>query len=354
MKKIVYVMQVDWNWIKQRPHFIAEHLSEKYDVTVMYQHHYGRTGYQKRDANGLDIKPIYVIPRGDRYPVLRNINRKIKAQAIRHQVKKSNADCLYLTFPDQLDAIPGGFAGKVIYDCMDNHPAFLTDPADRAAMEKQEAILVERSDEILVSSQNLKDVLIKRYGDAHADKITLVRNGYNGQIMDVSNQPALPTDRYTLAYFGTISSWFNLEFILKSLEEFPTLEYLLIGPSEMTFPPHDRLHYVGTVEHDELPVVTKDAHCLIMPFVLNEIIEAVDPVKLYEYINFNKNILCVEYPEIARFAPFVHFYTDYESYCHQLRVLMDSKTVKYSQAERTAFLRDNNWESRVRLIEELL
>lgn len=354
MKKIVYVMQVDWNWIKQRPHFIAEHLSNKYDVTVMYQHRYTRTGYQKRDTGGLDIKPIYVIPKGDRYPVLRSINRWIKSRAIRRQTKKSNADCLYLTFPDQLDAIPANFAGKVIYDCMDNHPAFLSDAAERAALEQQEGTLVQRSDEILVSSENLKDVLLERYGQIHAGKITLVRNGYNGQIMEVNDNPVQNNDCYTLAYFGTISSWFNFEFVLKSLEDFPNLEYLLIGPSENNIPQHPRVRYIGTVEHSQLPEVTKDAQCLIMPFVLNEIIEAVDPVKLYEYINFNKNILCVEYPEIARFAPFVHFYTDYQSYCQQLRLLMNSEGVKYSQAERTAFLCDNNWESRVRLIEGLL
>ena len=161
-------------------------------------------------------------------------------------------------------------------------------------------------------------------------------------------------DRYTLAYFGTISTWFNFDYVLKSLEDFPQLEYLLMGPSEVEIPQHQRIRYIGTVEHAKLPEVTKDAQCLIMPFILNEIIEAVDPVKLYEYINFNKNILCVKYPEIERFDPFVYFYTDYASYKQQLSALMQAEQVKYAASDRIAFLKENNWESRVRLIETLL
>ena len=58
---MVYVMNVDWNWIKQRPHFIAELLNDKFEVHVMYQHRYRRKGLQQRINSTLDIKPIYVI-----------------------------------------------------------------------------------------------------------------------------------------------------------------------------------------------------------------------------------------------------------------------------------------------------
>ena len=78
MADIVYVMNVDWNWIKQRPHFIAEGLNETHDVHVTYQHRYGRAGFQNRKTTGIDISPIYVIPKGDRYTLGAKINRLIK------------------------------------------------------------------------------------------------------------------------------------------------------------------------------------------------------------------------------------------------------------------------------------
>lgn len=354
MKKIVYVMNVDWNWIKQRPHFLAQELAKDNDVTVMYQHRYNRQGHQKRAAEGLNLHPIYVIPRGDRVNFLRNINRHIKKMSIQHQVKASKADILYLTFPDQVGAIPSAFTGKVIYDCMDNHPAFLTDMDARKEMENQEAALMERADHVLVSSQKLTQVLLERYGSKYSHKLTLVRNGYNGNVMPVENAAVnKQEEKYTIAYFGTISSWFNFEFLLKSLEEFPNLNYLLMGPAEVPIPKVPRLEYIGTVEHKELGNAIADAQCLMMPFVVNEIIESVDPVKLYEYINFNRNILCVRYPEVERFEPFAHFYTDYTSFRTQIEQLLNRSNVKYTLEQRNALLQQSSWTERANTIRKL-
>ena len=61
-ENLIYIMHVDWNWIKQRPHFLAEELNKYFNVKVLYQYRYGRKGLQKRDTKGIDIEPIYVIP----------------------------------------------------------------------------------------------------------------------------------------------------------------------------------------------------------------------------------------------------------------------------------------------------
>ncbi len=86
--ELVYVMNVDWNWIKQRPHFIAELLNTQFNVHVMYQHRYGRTGLQKRENVDVNLNPIYVIPRGDRYVFLSKVNAAIKCNV----VKKENQE----------------------------------------------------------------------------------------------------------------------------------------------------------------------------------------------------------------------------------------------------------------------
>ena len=52
MKKMVYEMNVEWNWIKQRPHFLAEELAKYFDITVLYQYRYNRKGLQHREVQG--------------------------------------------------------------------------------------------------------------------------------------------------------------------------------------------------------------------------------------------------------------------------------------------------------------
>lgn len=358
MQKIdmVYFMNVDWNWIKQRPHFIAELLNDYFNVHVMYQHRYGRNGLQRRTISTVDVKPIYVIPRGDRYEGLSRINKKLKCNAIRKKIKKTNANILYLTFPDQVDVIDDNYQGIVVYDCMDNHPAFVKNELHKTKLISQEKELISRADFIFASSEHLISVLASRYGSQIEEKTYLVRNGYGGNIIDLNNiEPTMSNQLYTFAYFGTISSWFNFDYILQSLNDFQDIQYELFGPiAGVQIPDHKRIHYHGTVEHDKLLGSVRNADCFIMPFVVNDIIESVDPVKMYEYINFNKNILAPYYKEIGRFSHFVYFYNSYDEFKTQIEELKKCKLTKYTDIERQSFLAENSWSCRVDYIKKIL
>ena len=160
---------------------------------------------------------------------------------------------------------------------------------------------------------------------------------------------------FKLCYFGTVGEWFNTEYIEQSLIDFDNIEYVIIGPIDGgRLPEHPRVKYLGTIEHSELYNKTKDVDCFIMPFLVNDIVSAVDPVKLYEYINFNKNILCVEYPEIKRFEPYVYFYDDYNEYKSKIEKLIRHNKIKYSMEARLEFLNNNSWDSRVEQITKFL
>ena len=85
-----------------------------------------------------------------------------------------------------------------------------------------------------------------------------------------------------------------------------------------------------------------------------DIIKSVDPVKLYEYINFNKNIICLKYEEVERFEPFVYFYNNFEDFKAIINHLKENNSLKYSQTERLDFLQQNTWKERCRFIKNIL
>ena len=117
---------------------------------------------------------------------------------------------------------------------------------------------------------------------------------------------------------------------------------------------HDRIKCIGPVAHDDLYENVKDVDALIMPFVLNDLIMSVDPVKLYEYINFRKNIICVEYPEVKRFSEFVYFYKDYESYANAIKEAIVSDKIKFSIEKQNEFLELNTWKVRAKTIAKVI
>ena len=358
-KKILYLMHIDWNWIKQRPQYIAQELARTYQVSVLYKYRYQRNIMQDGKISfcedKLEVRPIYRIPIIERWGFGKKINKGIIKRAIYKKIKKLQPEFIYITEPEQVEFLPKDNKTMIIYDCMDNHAAFCEDVAIQKKIVDDEKKLAKLADCICISSQNLKNVFIERYGKQVEEKSILVRNGYNGKVLN-TEYPKKTNNKFVITYIGTVSSWFDTDIIKKSLQDFDNVIYEIYGPVDNSSVQveHERVIYKGTVAHEELPEVVKGCDCLIMPFKLNDVVTSVDPVKFYEYINFNRNIISVYYEEIERFTPYVEFYHNYEEYRQVLSKLMVDNTVKYSEQKRTKLLEDSTWNSRVKLIQNYI
>lgn len=351
MKKMIYIMNVEWNWIKQRPHFIAEELDKYYEIYIVYQYKYNRTGLQNRKEDNIRLIPIKTIPKITSIEKLKWINEYIMARQVKRLINDIQPDYIFFTFPTQINMLPKDYKGKVIYDCMDNHSAFYKNYKVKKVLEEQEKKLINLSSKTLVSSDYLRKVISKRYGFSDTN-LELVRNAYDGRILENFKDKNI-TDVFRMAYFGTISSWFDWDTIIHTMDKVHNTELHLYGPLDKTtsIPKHDRIFYHGTIEHDRLYSTIENMDCLIMPFIISEIIRAVDPVKIYEYINFNKDIIMCYYDEVTRFDDFVYFYKSVDDFIEAIENIRNNSHVKYTNLQRIEFLKSNDWHSRVRTIE---
>lgn len=345
-EEIIYLINLDWGWIKQRPHFIVEELAKRYNMYVFYQRRYRRGKLQQNNDKIRNVKtyPVYVLPRIGEYPKLSRINTYIRNKVFKNAIKRFNPKAIIITYPDQVKAIPNDYKGVVAYDCMDDHTSFIDNYYLKTQIFKEEKELLNRADCVFVTSDKLSNNIKAKYNYFDSNKVKLVRNGFGGNIIEPTKSKK--NEYYNICYFGTISEWFDFDILVRSLEEFVNIQYYIIGPYDVEVPTHERIHYMGTIEHSKLYDEVCSMDCFIMPFMLNDIVLAVDPVKLYEYINFNKNIITVYYPEIERFKDFVHFYTDYDSYKNILKKLLTDNTLSYDQESRKIFLEDNSWKIR--------
>lgn len=346
-KKILYLMHVDWGWIKQRPHFLAEKLHKKYDVNVFYAFSRNR---KVITANPTTIKtsPIVTLP-FKKINFIRSFNAVIQKMIFRTILETTKPDIIWITHPTLHDYLPRKQLSnyKVVYDCMDDVLGFTNTPQAKEILDESEKRLFEDSDIVFVSSAHLQNQIVKR--GCNREKTCLVRNGYNGEIIESVKNPQ-NKKVFSLAYVGTISNWINFDIILESLNKFENIEYHFFGPIECEIPQHDKVTFHGPVKHSELYNTIKEFDCLIMPFKINDLILSVDPVKLYEYINFNKNIITVYYEEIERFRDYVHFYSDKKEYLEVLGNLIENNDLKYSEESRYEFLINNTWDKRTEVI----
>lgn len=347
-------MNVEWNWIKQRPHFIAESLAMTHCVKVYYPYSYHRKGlgFVNNKVKGLSPHKFFNIPFRGKSKVLRTINDKYLKNLFRIIIAIIRPDLIWIGRPEHIDILPKTRI-PIAYDCMD----------DYFSMHKEEDLLKQEKKVIDVASVifTSSNSLIKKIRDRYqtSKDIVLVRNGFDGAVIPI--EKCNDSDVFSLCYVGTVSVWFDFDLIDRIAKEIPGIRILIVGPIEVAvkekvekFNGSNVIKFVGSVDHSKLFDTVKDYSCLIMPFVLNDIIESVDPVKLYEYINFNKNILSIYYPEIDRFSQFVHFYNNHDEAITIIKSLMNDNKLKYSYLDRNNFLKQNTWEARADLINQTL
>lgn len=351
-KKMLYIMGIDWNWIRQRPQILAEYLSLDYDITVVYPVKiWSRPAVRsaKEQEHVIRYLRLWTIPFQRK---IRMIGRAADWYIRRRLRICSQYDYIYLGYPTYVKYIPADYKGCLIYDCMDDHAQMCGNETVRREIVETEKRAVCRSSLLLASSVRL---LRKVESQSGGKPVRLIRNGtgfdrvYRARESQVRKQ-------YTVGYIGTIAEWFDHDLLLKSVSEHPELSYHLIGPHMgIKQPENSRISYDGIMEHTALRSYIEDYDCLIMPFIVNEIVRAVDPVKLYDYIAFGKCIVSVWYEELEYFKEYVYFYSTYEEYDRLMRELIRSGfPPKYNGRQQKDFLRENGWEERYRLLREAI
>lgn len=356
MKSIVYVMHIDWRWIKQRPQFMAEELANYYNMYVLYPFRYRLSVLQKTKYDSkIKYYPIFLLPTGNRFKVIRAINDKLKNRIISHFIRKVKPDYIYLgspefDFPEIYD-----LKSLIIYDCMDNYSELMEVEKKEQIILKEQRIIEQAKYVFATSEYLIKEVINKRVSSKSS--VYLVRNGFEMNPKECLQKRDEAKSFFHVGYFGTISRWFDFDLLMYCVSKIPNIVFDLYGPIEGCLPSDintERIVFHGIVEHDRLFEEVSDMDVFIMPFVLNDIVRAVDPVKLYEYLDFEKNILCIKYEELNRYEPFVYFYSTFDECCEILINLLNNNELKYTYEMKTQFLLDSTWQKRAKQVVKIL
>ena len=362
MSKILYMSHVSWAIIKQRPQFIAEELAKHHLVDVYYKRTY-KTPQKDlltrvEEKANLTLKSYQILP-FDKIRAFDHISVDfINRIWMRMQMPNfDDYDYVWISSPYTYRFIKNLVTSKtkLIYDCMDDYPAFPDAPAvSRKHLLVDERLILEKAYKVLCSSAFLSQTIQERAGIQR--EIHLFPNGIkvpeeqeiNDIPSDVQEKIRFIKEQPTsLLYIGAIAEWFDYNMILKALDNDENLHVNLVGPVKTNLPEHQRMHVLGTVERTYIFELMKAASALIMPFVVNDLIKSVNPVKLYEYIYSGKPVISVRYSETEYFKDFVHLYNGYEEFVKVVNTIKEGRGNKGNDDDRKKFIEANTWEKRV-------
>lgn len=357
MKRILYISHVAWGWIKQRPQFIAEELGKDYEVDCYYAKS-NKFSHANNDfeEGTLKVKGFRFWP-FERITILPiNWTDKINLAIFNYiRLDLESYDYIWITDPRHYFLVKNKIKRqKLIYDCMDDmleFPYIKKYQNLHLYESKAEEQLLKDADVVLCSAEALKEKLIARY---HVDREYHIVNNAISDAITTYKDNNVDIPHHSLVYIGTISGWFDFDSVIEALNRFPQLHVQLYGPVRMQNPPtHERLVFKGLVEHHEILGIMKSAMALIMPFQVNELIESVNPVKLYEYIYAGKPVCAVRYKETEKFSEFATLYTGKEQFVEFVDKCLNGK-FHVNEDRMKDFALNNTWKSRAKQVKQIL
>jgi hypothetical protein len=355
--RILYLMPGDWDWAKQRPHYLAEELALHHDVDVVYPIVRNRRALAGNPRpKRLTFHRYMHLPFRFRMPFIYVLDRGFVQLQMRVILRSVHPDIAWLGFPELVQYLPPGFSVPLIYDCMDDALSVPELQKQSRRLAAAERSLVEKAVVVVASSNDLLRKLQERYGIGA--KTVLIRNAYGGSVMCRSGQAGYREEDgvIRLGYVG-ISSKVDKDLVSTVLRALPGAVLHMIGPGACVFDQDvaDGIVVHGAVSHDRLADMVGSLDVLVAPMILGELTRSSDPVKLYDYVNFDKPIVCVRYPEVEWFSPFVDFYSTAEEFVETVvRMARDGFRPKYTEEQRLQFLEENSWAKRAEVMEDVL
>lgn len=380
MKKILYLASVDWFWIKQRPQHFCELLSENNKVTylckqrwkkgknvvISHSHNENQLNkYQIKINKNLNVIRKKLIPFQNKFKFISYLNDEIYRKYILDLDKKDNYDVIIITYPSLYNVIPKKlFHRKIfLYDCMDNYKSF--NNVNKNSILNDEKKLINICNYIVVSSNDLYDNIIKVNSDIK-DKTYIINNGVDIKSFNVNSIDKVSDDNLLkknnnkkVGYVGTISEWVDLELIKSIALRNKNIEFYFIGPiSESlnidSFKSINNIKFVGSQPYYSIPNIVNSLDICIMPFKKSELVQSVNPVKIYEYLAMGKPVIALKYDETDKFGSLIYTYETEKQFEDCLYKILNRREEKDIINERINFAKKNSWKERVNKLEELI
>ena len=233
----------------------------------------------------------------------RAVNRWLLGRTVRHIASRAPGPVSVVTsLPITADLVGMAGVDRWVYYMVDDHARW---PGhDTAALVEMHHRQVDRANTLIAASRTLAEQAGRRGRTAAVLTHGLDLDRWRGPAFDspaARRIGALPGPR--AVYWGLIDGRLDREAIGRLAAA--GVDVVLVGPTlgdvaDLVAQP--RVHLVGPVDPVDLPAIAEAADVLIMPYRTTPATQAMQPLKLTEYLATDRPAVCLELPELAEWA----------------------------------------------------
>ncbi|PKK92276.1 MAG: hypothetical protein CVV64_02355 [Candidatus Wallbacteria bacterium HGW-Wallbacteria-1] len=258
----------------------------------------------RRINRGLVVMSSLVMVRSTDYPVVGKWHLEAlvsRARRVAGELNPGGREILWLARHDCSEVRKYLNAALVCYDCADEHWAFSV--ADRndtfdgpgrrgKVIALEEMNTLRQADLVFAVSETLARRIRLVNPSVH-----VVGNGADKSIFDYRRVKSARMNcgiRGGIGFTGAVFEWVDLDLLAEAAEEYPSYPFLIAGPVRQSLerrgmPPN--ICFTGPIPYSRLPEFLGSLDLALVPFRVNHLTRASDPIKVYEYLSMGLPVI---------------------------------------------------------------
>jgi glycosyltransferase involved in cell wall biosynthesis len=246
--------------------------------------------------------------------------------------------------------------GKIVYDCADDSSAFSSAPPCIGLLENY---VSSQAQATIVTSKRLYDRL-SRFNK----KCFYVPNAADfehfNSALRIKEKPIDISHLQSpiLGFIGAVYDWIDVDLLCEIASKHPDYSILIVGPVEygwQKLKKHANILMVGRKDYNVLPQYLAFMDVCLIPFKVNKLTLASNPIKFYEYLAAGKPVVSTALPEIVDSGSNISKIAQCRGdFVKKVEEAVNEISDDSKKRLRIQFAKDNSWEKRTRAIMAIL
>lgn len=285
------------------------------------------------------------------HPAARALNRRIVRATVRALRAYLGMDDFQLwTFlPSVADYVGTLGESLAVYYCVDEWSLFSYIDTERTALAERE--LCRRVDIVFAVCHALAESKRALNPETHLSTHGVDRQMFARALDDDTPVPEdiarLP--RPVIGFYGTIQDWVDTALLARLAERHPEWSIALIGGVHVDVSALRRLdnvHFLGRKPHAELPGYCKGFDVALIPYVIDERMTYVNPIKLREYLSAGVPVVSTAVPEVTHYRELCTVAEDADEFERGVMDALAADTPALRR-QRSEAMKDETWAAKV-------
>ena len=326
-----------------------------YDVKRVFKKVRGAVdGLRERHPNIFVLTPLAIPFYGSE--LIRAANGALLRAQVKHAMEKLGFnDVISWSFLPSSAPVSGTLGEElVVYHCVDEFSAFSDAPAQQ--IRELERRLMAKADVVICSSEKLRKDKERMNPNAylvqHGVDLEHFAKAFDPNTTIADEVKHLPGP--IIGFWGLIADWVDLRLIRHVADAFSGGSVVLLGSSTTDLSALSgarNIHVVGRKPYADLPRYAKAFDVALMPFKVNELTLAANPLKVREYLAAGLPVVSTAIPEVVRLG-LCRIGTDADSTVREIAAAIAAGPGP--SEVRAAQVRSEGWEARVAEMQEIV